>query len=887
MIEPIIVSVSNINQFGFVIHGENLAEQFGFDFTEWVEAYGAGTISMRLRRNGDANPYPVILTTEGNIAIWSPTETDTARSGLAKAQLIYTAGETIAKTLVFGVRVAPSLGPTTDPPEPFEDWLDQLTDLAAETQQNAEDAAQSATDANEAKGEAIQAKNDAVTAKGEAEEAKRNAVTAQGKAEEAQHNAEEAVAHYPKIVNGYWYVWQNDGWVNTGVKAEGSDGRGITSITSVKSSTVGLVDTYTVTVTYDDNNTDTYTFTVTNGRDGTDGITPTVTVTTITGGHNVAFDYGTGDPRNTDFDVMDGEVSTADLTAVANSKAPVITDTASGSIASFPDGSDDMPMKQIVGEIVPQQDLHGQSNPYPAGGGKNLANPLVTVGLNISSSGAEETGTAASTSDYIKVNAGTTYVFYVKQNVDGVRIAEYDANKSFILRIPTEVRKITFTANASTAYVRFSINYNSRAMECTQEVVNSLNPMLETAPETSYAPYSNICPITGWTGANVYDDPAYGGTIKWNQLVQNGDFATTDNWSKNNGNIEVSNNKLTFTATSKSTYQYVNQSNTAIGNIGHLHKVLMLATVTLSQAEKVGFGDGTSIITTFDMQANVKRTIAYINTWGAGRNAFYIYPARTAGLDVDATMTLENVMLIDLTECFGAGNEPSTVEECKALFYKGYYATDTSYTETTVSAVNNDSYGHLPITWQSSAGTVYGGNFVVNEDGSVTLRAVNSTVTFDGSSDESISDASSANSSRVSIGLPSDTMTWTDGTVTTGKLFSNEFAEKTNSDTYNGGIGIHYRSNGSQSLIVSFGNMIAHDSSFIANVKTWLSNNPLQVLYWLATPIEYTLSDVTMLNTLLGQNNVWTDTGSIECEYRCDTRLYIDKKLAALVAALS
>lgn len=45
----------------------------------------------------------------------------------------------------------------------------------------------------------------------------------------------------------------------------------------------------------------------TNGTNGTDGITPTVTVTAITGGHNVAFDYGTGDARNTNFDVMDGE----------------------------------------------------------------------------------------------------------------------------------------------------------------------------------------------------------------------------------------------------------------------------------------------------------------------------------------------------------------------------------------------------------------------------------------------------------------------------------------------------------------------------------------------------------------------------------------------------
>ena len=111
----------------------------------------------------------------------------------------------------------------------------------------------------------------------------------------------------------------------------GATGTGISSI--YKTSTSGLVDTYTITFT----NGVTITYDVTNGADGaagpqgpqgpkgdtgeqgpagtngtngtngTDGITPTVTVTAITGGHNVAFSYGTGDARNTNFDVMDGE----------------------------------------------------------------------------------------------------------------------------------------------------------------------------------------------------------------------------------------------------------------------------------------------------------------------------------------------------------------------------------------------------------------------------------------------------------------------------------------------------------------------------------------------------------------------------------------------------
>ena len=47
----------------------------------------------------------------------------------------------------------------------------------------------------------------------------------------------------------------------------------------------------------------------TNGNDGNDGITPTVTVTSISNGHNVAFSYGSGDSRNVNFNVMDGNAA--------------------------------------------------------------------------------------------------------------------------------------------------------------------------------------------------------------------------------------------------------------------------------------------------------------------------------------------------------------------------------------------------------------------------------------------------------------------------------------------------------------------------------------------------------------------------------------------------
>lgn len=49
-------------------------------------------------------------------------------------------------------------------------------------------------------------------------------------------------------------------------------------------------------------------------------------------------------------------------------------------------------------------------------------------------------------------------------------------------------------------------------------------------------------------------------------------------------------------------------------------------------------------------------------------------------------------------------------------------------------------------------------------------------------------------------------------------------------------------------------------------------------IYELATPITYQLTP-TQITTLLGQNNIWCDTGDIEVEYRADPTLYIDGQI--------
>lgn len=64
----------------------------------------------------------------------------------------------------------------------------------------------------------------------------------------------------------------------------------------------------------------------------------------------------------------------------------------------------------------------------------------------------------------------------------------------------------------------------------------------------------------------------------------------------------------------------------------------------------------------------------------------------------------------------------------------------------------------------------------------------------------------------------------------------------------------------------------------IEEMRTGLSGR--SYVYELATPQTYQL-DPTEVDLLLGQNNVWTDCGSVEVTYKADVGLYIDKKLSS------
>lgn len=199
--------------------GETGARPVKFDFSAWATEYGAGVLQLLLQRPGEKEPFPVLLDIDGTTATWTPDATATEKTGQGQAQLVYTVGGVVVKNAIFRVLIAPSLGAAGNPPEPYEDWLQRLTALAAQTQQSAIDAAGSAeaagTSAGAAAGSAgaaAQSALDAEAAKTGAEAAARvagqsaalagekaaqaaeSAQTAAQKATAAQQSAEDAAA---------------------------------------------------------------------------------------------------------------------------------------------------------------------------------------------------------------------------------------------------------------------------------------------------------------------------------------------------------------------------------------------------------------------------------------------------------------------------------------------------------------------------------------------------------------------------------------------------------------------------------------------------------------------------------------------------------------------
>ena len=542
------------------------------------------------------------------------------------------------------------------------------------------------------------------------------------------------------------------------------------------------------------------------------------------------------------------------------------TDTASGAAASFPDGAA-VPVKSLVADIVPVQNLNGYDNPWPAGGGKNKlpTSPTETINnvkFTLDADGGYSfsgTATANAAKDIGRnswslpagtytLSASGTYnaVFSVFKIVGGTATLLQDGTGTFTLTESTSLFVRMFFASGTTASGKAYV-----------QVESGSSP-------TSFAPYSNVCPISGHTGVTVYDDAYYGGMIDWNQKAPT---LNTTNWKKVNTATWVTFTAADGTATvaiagdkTSNTHIYPSTTPDVAGHVVYIRMDAKCTNPQSNQRATVLFFQNASISQTLISSAvsadwSTYETVATI-TVTAQQTRFYV----STGSNSDFSYYIKNPQIIDLTQMFGPGNEPTTLEAFHALFPAGEYAYSAG-TETTVGAVRNDPGWNVSITFPTPPGTVYGGTLDVTT-GVLTVDRRYTTV-----GNENVTTVSGSNYSNFQI------------TLASGYKSKNASSEIVSiSSAFKGYSFNAAPSSGDNYVFATAGNLrIKNTANAALGADEWKAlMASVELCYLLATPTTYQLTP-TEVSTLLGANNIWADTGDTTVNYRADTTLYIDK----------
>ena len=484
------------------------------------------------------------------------------------------------------------------------------------------------------------------------------------------------------------------------------------------------------------------------------------------------------------------------------------TDTARGSIASFTDGAEGIPVKSLSVDLEPVQDLNGYDNPWPAGGGKNKlkveltsdTTNQVTFTVNadgtISLSGTANALTVRQINQSVTLPAGT---YIVSGCPSG------GGNSSYSLRVGNVIVDETgngasFTLNAETTtsvslIIRNGVNVTGKVFK----------PMicLSTATDpTVFAPYENICPISGHTEVNVYRTGKNLFDFKSDYSGWGGGYIKTDGTASG-------------TTPTAPAYERVSPFIGIEGGTAYTFSVNVDTTSQKSMNWALYDADKNFISGTHGGQYSS----APVTVIAPSTAAYFRVSLRTYNIAKDYQLEL--------------GSTATDYEPYAGQTY------NVPLGQTVYGGTLNVTTGVLTI------------NRAITTIGALNWAYYTSDSTFRSSSlvdsiltNSAYIDCEAFKQVAASAGATSDMCIW----VTSG-----------------GGLRIK--------------NSNYTDSSAFKTAFT-----DTQFTYELATPITVQLT-ATQVSTLLGENNVWSDAGTVSVVYRADTGLYIDKKLAQALNA--
>ena len=845
---------------------ENEARSFTFDFSEWAATYGTGALTMLFQRQGDASPYPVALSIDGTVATWKPSATDTAKQGQAVAQFIYTVGETIVKTQIFYATIGKSLVAGSAPPDPYETWIEKLTELGAETlvnaeaaEQSAENAAQSAEDASNSAAAALESEKNALNSENAAKASEiaaglseTNALASERAAKASENAAALSEGNARQSANA---AYQSAGLAaNSATQAatsasnasadadraeqaadniEANVQRAETAAESAReaaSDASGFADTASTKATEaaaSASSASSSAATATQkASDASASATAAASSATAANTAKAAAETAQGKAEGAqeaaETAATNAQASADDAAQSAQEAASEILkafphDTASGSIANISDGAA-LPVRDLSVDIEPVQDLHGYDNPWPAGGGVNKlieCVPGTYTGTNcqavVSADGTiTVSGTTGGSPETIniplkeKITTPSEQFYIHLFNTVNASIAP-----SF--ELSTDVAGTTINAACSPANRIYTVSTNRLGVEidrvrfwisANKDAAVTLHPM--------FALTNSVVPWTPYS--NIC--PISGRTS-----------ATVTRTGKN---LADSTHGNTVPSISNGQMVSANGWSTPFIKIDNAKEYTFSFT-----------GSAGRYVLFYDSMQN------YLGNATNPNNGYHL----------SSYEKYAQVGYVKLRSDSGIGQNPLLQLEIgsTATAYEPYSA---------------ETYS---ITFPTEAGTVYGGTLDVTT-GKLTV-------------DRAMSEISEVWAWVKSSSYPGGFYT-----APQGQLHYKTFAPFISSHAKTARSiaeylpGTCHCDNSINFRIMDANSTVQDWEDYIVTQRT--NGTPIQMCYELATPIEVDLTP-TEVSTLLGTNNVWSDTGDSTVDYYADPTLFVNKKIAAAVAAMS
>ena len=591
--------------------------------------------------------------------------------------------------------------------------------------------------------------------------------------------------------------------------ATGATGNGISKIEKI--GTAGLVDTYRITYT----NGAHYDYTVTNGAKGDTGNGIESIYLTGTSGavktYTILFTNG----DTFEYQVTDGEVTFAALDTML--EPLLIKDTASGDIASFPDGQNVYPLRKCTVQIEPIQDLHGYDSPWVGGSHYNQWDEVWELGQFNNTTGEPiPSNECIRSKNFIKVSPSTSYSTTAQGG--HMQMFFYDTNEAFISQTWFSVNPFTTPNNAEYMKFRMSSTYGTTYK----------NDIAINYPSTitTYTPYANICPISGRDSVGVdiwgnnYLDPseAHSG-IGYNPAVGTKitPSAPASQWTDNGDG--------TFSISSLGSW----------AQAGFISQKLPLGGVKLKVENVTGnlrmgayvLDNDFKVVRISDIRNPVTDggTFAITTTFTNNDTYLAVY---ISGSGAAASITRPRIYYnneVDI-DTYVPYNGTTTTISLGTTVYGG--------SDEVVGGVGSDEWGRKnlgDLSWTYSSGSK---RFIA-----------------------SLNDA--YNSGNEVSNVKADILCEQYKTVTNAEAYSG---------TYDSSIGLPYYN---LSPKVNIKDTRYSDANAF---KTAVDG--VYIYYRKATPTSFTTEPQT-IQTLQGRNNIFSDAGDTEVLYVADTKLYIDK----------